>query len=65
MGMRLKKNSARCILCNTTIESRFTHDFVACSCGSIFTDGGTDYVRRGGDPNLFEDLCEWEEVPGE
>ena len=61
--LKLKRNAARCIQCNTVIESKFTHDFVSCSCGSIFTDGGTDYIHRGGDPNSMEDLCEWEEVP--
>jgi hypothetical protein len=26
-----------------------------CSCGSIFVDGGTDYIRRGGDPEDFDE----------
>ncbi len=43
----LYKNSATCLLCNTTIESKHVHDFVSCKCGNVFVDGGLDYIRRG------------------
>jgi len=41
------KNKARCKLCGSEVESRFTHEFVSCSCGEIFVDGGNDYWRAG------------------
>jgi hypothetical protein len=37
----------RCKKCNQTIQSKYTHDFVSCSCGAIFVDGGSDYLRLG------------------
>lgn len=43
------RNIAKCKKCGDIIESKFRHDFVECSCGSIFVDGGHDYIRRGGD----------------
>ena len=42
-------NKCQCRKCGDVIESKFRHDFVSCKCGSIFTDGGTDYIRRGAD----------------
>ncbi len=54
--MRLAKilrNSATCRKCETEIESKYRHDFVSCRCGAIFVDGGKDYLRGGGDPELF------------
>ena len=55
---RITRNAARCKKCGTVIESKHRHDFVSCACGAIFVDGGHDYIRRGGDPSLMEDLCE-------
>ena len=40
-------NQAQCALCHDIITSRSRHDFVSCSCGEIFVDGGNDYVRGG------------------
>ena len=52
------RNAAMCRRCGDVIESRHRHDFVECSCKSIFVDGGTDYIRQGGDPAIFIDLSE-------
>lgn len=41
------RNRCRCKLCGDVIESRRRHDFISCKCGAVFTDGGTDYIRRG------------------
>lgn len=50
-------NRCRCKLCNDIIESKHRHDFVNCKCGSIFTDGGLDYIRRGAkDLSMIEDM---------
>lgn len=56
MGKKLK-----CIKCNDIIESKFRHDYVKCSCGAIFVDGGDDYLRYGGDFNsiLFDYNNSW------
>ncbi len=53
--MNILRNSARCRLCNTEIESKHVHDFCACACGAIFVDGGTYYLRRGGHKEYIED----------
>ena len=57
MNERIVRNAARCRRCRTVIESRHRHDFVSCPCGAIFVDGGTDYLRAGGDPADFETLA--------
>ena len=41
------RNAAKCLKCGETIESKHRHDFVSCSCGNLFVDGGKDYIRRG------------------
>ena len=45
--MTIIRNRAKCKLCGDEIESTHRHDFVSCSCGEIFVDGGKDYCRRG------------------
>ena len=52
------KNKCKCKKCGDIIESRHRHDFVRCSCGSIFTEGGLDYIRRGGALEDIEDITE-------
>lgn len=37
----------RCLECGDVIESKHRHDFVLCSCGNAFVDGGSDYLRYG------------------
>ena len=59
--MKLLRNAIRCIKCDAVIESKHVHDFVMCPCKSVFTDGGLEYIRRGGDPHLIEDLSLYEE----
>jgi len=59
---KLVRNVARCAKCNAVIESRYTHEFVWCECKAIFTDGGTDYIRRGGELEALIDLSEFVEV---
>jgi hypothetical protein len=59
------RNRARCRQCQTVIESRHRHDFVTCKCGSIFVDGGTDYLRAGFDhADNFERIGEDDELEG-
>ena len=57
--LKIIHNRARCKVCNSTIESKSVHDFVACPCGAIFVDGGRDYLRRGfRNEEDFEELSE-------
>ena len=42
------RNAIRCKICADVIESKTIHDFQMCSCGACYVDGGTDYVRIGG-----------------
>ena len=60
---KLVRNAVRCLKCGDVVESKHRHDFQICSCRSVFTDGGTDYIRRGGDINEMELLDEFEEEP--
>lgn len=53
---RIIRNSIRCRKCNDVIESKHVHDFVPCSCGAVFVDGGHDYQRLGGFPDEWENL---------
>lgn len=44
---KIVSNKAQCRKCNDIIESKHRHDFVWCSCGNIYVDGGKEYLRRG------------------
>lgn len=60
MSNKIIKNKAQCMKCGDVIESKHQHDFVRCKCGAIFTDGGTDYIRRGAeDISYIKDLSEY------
>lgn len=56
---KIIRNMAKCAICEDVIESTHVHDFVRCHCGSIFVDGGHQYLRRGGG---FENIIEMSEV---
>lgn len=48
------RNAAKCLRCNDILISHHRHDYVQCSCGAIFIDGGNDYMRYGGDMKAFQ-----------
>ena len=58
----LTKNSVKCLICNTILESKHRHDFQMCGCSNnAFVDGGLSYIRYGAnDLDLIEDLCEYQ-----
>lgn len=60
------KNKCKCLQCGKVLESTHRHDFVECGCpNQTFTDGGYDYIRRGGmNPSLIEDIQELEDEDG-
>ena len=43
-----------CSGCGDVIYSRAVHDYLECSCGKSFVDGGGDYFRYGGDLNKIK-----------
>jgi len=65
---QLTRNAVHCRTCNTTIESRHRHDWVACGCPQnsdkgIYVDGGLAYSRRGiGKDADYFDLCEYDDT---
>lgn len=57
--MKIIRNAAKCLKCGDTIESTHQHDFVRCSCGNLFVDGGKEYLRRGFvHRSMIEELAE-------
>jgi hypothetical protein len=51
---------AKCITCDTVIESMHRHDLKWCNCTrdsgtGIYIDGGNDYIRMG-----FGSKAQWE-----
>ncbi len=59
---RIKINRIKCLKCNDVITSESVHDFKWCSCGACAVDGGTDYLRRCGNREDWEDLSEVEVI---
>lgn len=62
--MSITRNSVKCLLCGTEVESKHRHDFVTCPCGNVSADGGHAYLRRAfkGDPGeTWTDTSTYEE----
>ena len=57
----LTKNSVKCLICNTILESKHRHDYVKCHCpNETSCDGGLEYQRTlAVDLSLVENLCEY------
>lgn len=45
---------AKCAHCHDIIESKSQHNFVKCSCGAIYVDGGDVCPRIGGNATDFD-----------
>ncbi|WP_242227503.1 hypothetical protein [Bacillus cereus group sp. BfR-BA-01315] len=58
---KLKRNAIQCRKCGDVIESKFTHDFKYCLCGSVGVDGGLEYARITGEPENVIELHEYED----
>lgn len=52
------KNKIKCKKCSDIIESKHRHDFVRCSCDSVFVDGGHEYQRLGWPGGDIDDWVE-------
>ena len=57
----LTKNSVKCLVCNTILESKHRHNYVKCHCpNETACDGGLEYQRTlAVDLSLVENLCEY------
>ena len=68
MTDKLVVNRAQCLKCGEILISKYTHDFVTCSCGSLSVDGGQDYTKRlyNNDMDVLElnlyHSSPWEEI---
>ena len=59
--MKILVNKIRCKKCGEVIESADRHDFKFSKCGAVAVDGGTDYLKRSGNREDWEELSEYEE----
>ncbi|GLX71423.1 DUF7695 domain-containing protein [Paenibacillus glycanilyticus] len=55
MRLKIIVNAIRCKNCLSVIESVDHHDMKWCTCGKVAIDGGTQYLKRTG---LLEDYDE-------
>jgi hypothetical protein len=59
---QILRNRIKCSNCNDVITSRHVHDYVTCSCGSVSTDGGLMYCRRGWEDGAsYEDMSVYDD----
>ena len=45
MNEKIITNKIKCNKCGKIIESKYTHDFVTCKCGTCSVDGGKSYLK--------------------
>jgi hypothetical protein len=55
---RRYKNKARCISCDTILESKDKKDFKICRCKAIYIAGGNESWCCGGDLSKLERIME-------
>lgn len=61
---KIIKNAIKCNHCGDIIESKTRHQFVECSCKTVYVDGGLDYLRRGfkNSQDDYTELSEYEDI---
>lgn len=47
-SVEISRNSVKCHVCLSEIESVSVHHYITCTCGNIAVDGGKEYLRRVG-----------------
>jgi len=52
----IEPNAVKCNKCGDTIQSKYQHNLVACSCKSVMVDGGSEYLRILGDPKNYTEV---------
>lgn len=62
---KLIYNSVKCLICETILTSKYTHDYNTCICeNNVSIDGGLDYCKVGAlDINMIEDKCLYTDSP--
>lgn len=50
----VKVSGVKCKRCGDIVYSRARHDMRGCTCGSIFVDGGFDYMKVSGEPENMD-----------
>jgi uncharacterized protein (DUF1330 family) len=60
---KIQSNRAKCRKCGDVVESKNVHDYRSCTCGAIAVDGGTDYLKRTGNPEDIEELSRTQTIP--
>lgn len=61
--IKLKKNSAKCKLCGSILESRYRSEQIVCSCKNLTISGGLDYTQFTiQEKGSYISLNEWETV---
>ena len=53
-------NQIKCTKCGDSIYSKDRHDYVSCTCGSVSTDGGQDYLKRCGSEYIDQSIV-WDD----
>lgn len=38
----------KCLICDSIIKSKHTHNLVTCKCDNCYIDGGKEYLHFGG-----------------
>ena len=61
MMNKILVNKVKCKKCGDIIQSKAVNDFKRCSCKSIAIDGGTEYLKRIGNFQDFEELSVYDE----
>ena len=63
----LLKNSVKCLVCGSVLESKTRHNYVKCHCpNETACDGGLEYQRNlAVDLDIVEDLSVWKEISKE
>ncbi|RKP54123.1 hypothetical protein D7Z26_12120 [Cohnella endophytica] len=56
MKFKIIRNIIRFKHCLDTIESVDVYDIKTCSCGKVGVDGGTEYLKRLGVVDDYEEL---------
>lgn len=62
---RIVCNRIQCNHCEDIITSYHRHDFVMCKCGTVGTDGGSDYQITTGEVKDYTNLSVYDDAPFE
>ena len=55
----ITRNAVKCLICDDIVESRHRTEKKSCFCKCVTVEGGTDYIRRIGDPSYWIELSQF------